>query len=103
MTFLTFFQLITPPVNMRALAILSAVTGDSLTSHLGKILPAMLNAIQDCFGTEDEKEVSERMTPCMLKINYFAIFLVAESSPTKHYLLSQNVLIAQVFSCPPFI
>ena len=66
---------------MRALAILSAVTGDSLTSHLGKILPAMLNAIQDCFGTEHEKEVSEHMAPCMLRINYFEIFLVAESSP----------------------
>lgn len=53
------FQLITPPVNTRALAILSAVAGDSLTRHLSKILPAMLKAIQDCFGTEHEKEVSE--------------------------------------------
>ena len=52
------FQLITPPVNTRALAILSAVAGDSLTRHLSKILPAMLKAIQDCFGTEHEKEVS---------------------------------------------
>ena len=55
---LAFFQLITPPVNTRALAILSAVAGDSLTRHLNKILPAMLKAIQDCFGTEHEKEVS---------------------------------------------
>ncbi|XP_029194337.2 eIF-2-alpha kinase activator GCN1-like [Acropora millepora] len=61
-------QLITPPVNMRALAILSAVTGDSLTSHLGKILPAMLNAIQDCFGTEHEKEELEGASSLVLSV-----------------------------------
>ena len=55
-----FFQLITPPVNTRALAILSAVAGDALTRHLNRILPAMLKAIQDCFGTEHEKEVSSK-------------------------------------------
>ncbi|XP_068678677.1 stalled ribosome sensor GCN1-like [Montipora foliosa] len=59
-------QLITPPVNMRALAILSAVAGDSLTRHLGKVLPAMLNAIQDCFGTEHEKEELEGASSLVL-------------------------------------
>ncbi|RMX46865.1 hypothetical protein pdam_00022068, partial [Pocillopora damicornis] len=49
-------QLITPPVITRALAILSAVAGDALTRHLNRILPAIIKAIQDCFGTEHEKE-----------------------------------------------
>jgi len=61
-------QLITPPVNTRALAILSAVAGDSLTRHLGKILPAMLKAIQGCFGTEHEKEELEGASSLVLSV-----------------------------------
>lgn len=61
-------QLITPPVNTRALAILSAVAGDSLTRHLSKILPAMLKAMQDCFGTEHEKEELEGASSLVLSV-----------------------------------
>lgn len=61
-------QLITPPVNTRALAILSAVAGDALTRHLNRILPAMLKAIQDCFGTEHEKEELEGASSLVLSV-----------------------------------
>lgn len=61
-------QLISPPVNTRALAILSAVAGDALTRHLNRILPAMLKAIQDCFGTEHEKEELEGASSLVLSV-----------------------------------
>lgn len=38
-------QLTAPPVNTEALCILASVAGDSLTKHLGKILPALVSAL----------------------------------------------------------
>ena len=38
-------KLTTPPVNTKALAILSSVAGEALIKHLEKILPAMIQAV----------------------------------------------------------
>ena len=40
-------QLITPPVNMKAIATIAPVAGDALHRHLAKILPAVLQALAD--------------------------------------------------------
>ncbi|XP_064653044.1 stalled ribosome sensor GCN1-like [Lineus longissimus] len=49
-------QLTAEPVNSRALAFLSSVTGEALTKHLGKILPALMSALSKKLGTPDESE-----------------------------------------------
>ncbi|ELU08458.1 hypothetical protein CAPTEDRAFT_204582 [Capitella teleta] len=50
-------QLIAEPVNTHALSFLSAVAGDSLTRHLSKILPALMSALSQKTGSEQEAEV----------------------------------------------
>ncbi|XP_015280782.1 PREDICTED: translational activator GCN1 [Gekko japonicus] len=49
-------KLISPPVNTRVLAFLSAVAGDALTRHLSVILPAMMSALKEKLGTGDEQQ-----------------------------------------------
>lgn len=50
-------QLTQKPVNTHALSFLSAVAGDALTKHLSKILPALMSALSEKMGTEQEAEV----------------------------------------------
>ncbi|XP_067680434.1 stalled ribosome sensor GCN1-like [Haliotis asinina] len=49
-------QLISPPVNTKALSLLTSVAGDALTRHLGKILPALMTALSEKAGTPDEEQ-----------------------------------------------
>jgi len=53
-------QLTAPPVNTKALSILASVAGDSLSKHLGKILPAVLGVLSETAGTEQEKQVCKQ-------------------------------------------
>ncbi|XP_072911784.1 stalled ribosome sensor GCN1 [Hemitrygon akajei] len=49
-------KLIAPPVNTKVLAFLSSVAGDALTRHLSVILPAVMNALKNKMGTDEEQE-----------------------------------------------
>lgn len=49
-------KLTEPPVNTRVLATLSEVAGDALTRHLTKILPALMSALNDTVGDENEEQ-----------------------------------------------
>ena len=57
------FQLTTPPVNTKALAILSSVAGEALIKHLEKILPAMIRAVNDSTGSPQEEQVGKLYMP----------------------------------------
>jgi hypothetical protein len=52
-------QLITPPVNTKALSNLASVAGDSLTKFLPKILPSILKSLSEAIGTPEEVEETE--------------------------------------------
>ena len=54
-------QLTAKPVNTRALSFLSSVAGESLTKHLGKILPALMDSLSDHMGTPDEQQVNKAL------------------------------------------
>ena len=55
-------KLTTPPVNTKALAILSSVAGEALTKHLEKILPAMFEAVN--VSTDENSSVSHFLSMC---------------------------------------
>lgn len=40
-------QLIQPPINTRALALLSSVAGPALHHHLSKVIPALVSSLKD--------------------------------------------------------
>lgn len=48
-------QLTAPPVNARALALLSSVAGDSLHKHLPKIIPALIQSLEELSRDENEE------------------------------------------------
>ncbi|XP_071945406.1 stalled ribosome sensor GCN1-like [Antedon mediterranea] len=49
-------KLVQAPVNTKALSILSEVAGDSLSRYLTRILPAILSALKEKMGTEEEQQ-----------------------------------------------
>ncbi|XP_078600399.1 stalled ribosome sensor GCN1-like [Branchiostoma floridae x Branchiostoma japonicum] len=63
-------QLTSSPVNTKALAFLSSVAGESLTKHLSRILPALLSALSQKRGTDEEKEELEHCQTLVLSVDY---------------------------------
>ena len=55
--YLNFLQLVSDPVNTRALSFLSSVAGEALTKHLPKILPALMSSLSDKAGSSEEAQV----------------------------------------------
>ena len=51
------FQLISEPVNTRALASMSSVAGQALTHHLSDILPALLRCISQATDEQQQSDV----------------------------------------------
>nr|XP_033809981.1 eIF-2-alpha kinase activator GCN1 isoform X2 [Geotrypetes seraphini] len=47
-------KLICPPVNTKVLAFLSSVAGEALTRHLSVILPAVMSALKNKLGSEEQ-------------------------------------------------
>ena len=91
---LSVFQLTAEPVNTRALASLSSVAGEALTRHLGKILPALMTALSQSMGNENESEVNILMSNKATE-NDQAIFnsywyLLVLNSDWYYYLRNNN-------------
>ncbi|XP_055340770.1 eIF-2-alpha kinase activator GCN1-like isoform X2 [Paramacrobiotus metropolitanus] len=49
-------RLTTPPINTKTLALLTAVAGEALSKHLGKVLPSLLNSLENKMGTPEQEE-----------------------------------------------
>lgn len=62
-------KLTTPPVNTKALAILSSVAGDALVKHLEKILPAMIQAVNNESGDDSKQEAFEGTKTLILSVD----------------------------------
>ncbi len=62
-------QLITPPVNTRALASLAPVSGEALHRHLPKILPALISAVAEAQGNENEGQQIEFAEAVILSVS----------------------------------
>ncbi|RWS09505.1 Translational activator GCN1-like protein [Dinothrombium tinctorium] len=62
-------QLTAPPVNTRALSLLSTVAGESLSKHLTKILPALLLALSNALDTPNEKQELEYCQSVILSVS----------------------------------
>lgn len=58
-SFAFVMQLITPPINTKALSLLSSVAGEALTKHLGKILPALMSSLSECINTPEGEQVKK--------------------------------------------
>lgn len=62
-------QLTAQPVNTKALSILAAVAGESLTKYLQKILPALLSALSEAQNTATEAQESEYCQAVVLSVS----------------------------------
>ncbi|KAL3857310.1 hypothetical protein ACJMK2_011991 [Sinanodonta woodiana] len=62
-------QLISHPVNTRALSFLSSVAGDVLTKHLSKILPALLMSLSEKAGSPEEAQELEYCKTVVLSVD----------------------------------
>lgn len=62
-------QLTAPPVNTKALSILAAVAGESLTKYLPKILPSLLQALSDAQGTPTEAQEKDYCQAVVLSVS----------------------------------
>ncbi|XP_050410272.2 eIF-2-alpha kinase activator GCN1 [Patella vulgata] len=72
-------KLITPPVNTRALSLLTSVAGDALTKHLSKILPALLTSLSEKAGTPDEDQELQYCKTVVLSVkDYHGIRTIME-------------------------
>ncbi|KAL4223498.1 eIF-2-alpha kinase activator GCN1 [Mactra antiquata] len=61
-------QLTTAPVNTRALSYLASVSGEALTRHLPKILPALMSSLSEKAGTSDETQELEYCKKVVLSV-----------------------------------
>lgn len=62
-------QLTAQPVNTKALSILAAVAGESLTKYLQKILPALLQALSEAQNTPTEAQETEYCQAVVLSVS----------------------------------
>ncbi|XP_071447058.1 stalled ribosome sensor GCN1 [Hetaerina americana] len=62
-------QLTAPPVNTKALSILAAVAGESLTKYLHRILPALLSALSAAHGTPQAAQELEYCQAVVLSVS----------------------------------
>jgi len=54
--------LTTPPVNTRALSYLASVSGEALSKHLPRILPALMSSLSEKAGSQNEAQVNTNMS-----------------------------------------
>ncbi|PVD31523.1 hypothetical protein C0Q70_06936 [Pomacea canaliculata] len=62
-------QLTAPPVNTKALSLLTSAAGDALTRHLGKILPALMSSLSQKIGMPDEEQELEYCKKVVLSVH----------------------------------
>lgn len=61
-------QLTTPPVNTKALSYLASVSGEALTRHLPRILPALMSSLSEKAGSPEETQELEYCRNVVLSV-----------------------------------
>ncbi|CAG0888179.1 unnamed protein product [Darwinula stevensoni] len=80
-----------PPVNTEALSILASVSGEALTRHLSRILPALLQSLSQALGTPQE---AQEMGYCQ------AVVLSVQDDMGTHVVIDHLLEVARSTSPP---
>lgn len=92
-------QLIAPPPNTSALAILSTVAGDAMSRHVSKILPCLISVLNETAGTSKEQQVKLDFFVCHSKENRTKYWF-GTSFSNQICLTSRNWTIVKKYCCP---
>lgn len=98
-------QLTVTPINIRALSFLSCVAGDSLSKHLLKIMPALLNVLSSSLDTEDEKQNATYCKKILLSISdeqgsrTIIEYLFNTAKSEKKPIQTSSVLMLNMYCC----
>src|SRR5688572_26787699 len=87
-------HLLNPPINLKALAILSSVSGEATSRHLSKILPTLIEFLSTTSDQPNREQV-RLLQITNLQISYTLLFtnLIVRMFDSKLCLITENYVL----------